>query len=60
MIAKKLRRKTVLFAVNQNLLDNFLLALLKHQEEREIEAKDQINFIRITKTNLALNVHPKL
>ena len=59
-IAKKLKKKVILFGVNHASIDSLLLGLLKVQEEQDIPVGERINFIKVISQNQKFQTHPKL
>ena len=46
-VAKKLRKKVIMFGVNHGAIDNLLLTLLRLEEEKEVEESQRINFVKV-------------
>jgi len=50
-IAKKLKKKVILFGVNHPAIDSLLIGLLKHEEEMGVEEDDKIKFVKVISQN---------
>jgi len=46
-LAKKLKKKVVLFGVNTTALDAILLKILDYQEKNNLPDSEKLNFIKI-------------